>query len=197
MYELYEDDDLSINELTRRTKWDSDVLKGSTGEYNGKAVFYSTECAAFALSYYLSGRKLEGSIDNVTKLDAVEALMNWNYDDYSFAYNPEANEQYKTIIMDDGGGASTQNKMIPAIKRLFNKEYVQNQLSTTYMNVMQRDMDNEGNITGGMYYIVTTNHISVPYKYNGNTGAFSCHDCDGSNFTASINEIKFVLLEKK
>lgn len=46
--------------------------------------------------------------------------MNWKYTDDSFAYNEQLNNTYKTEIMDKGGGASTRDRMIPAIKTLLN-----------------------------------------------------------------------------
>lgn len=52
-YELY--DDLELVSFTRKTKGWGDPLLSQQGTHNGKAIFYGTECAAFALSYYLSG----------------------------------------------------------------------------------------------------------------------------------------------
>lgn len=195
-YELYdESEELSIAGLTSRTKWNSDVMKGSTGGYGGKAIFYSTECAAFALSYYLSGNKLEGQIDNVIKLKAIKALMNWDYDDYDYSFvdNPERNEEYKTAIMDAGGGAYVQSQMIPAIKRLFNEEYYDSASKNSYMKAM---VDSNGDYKGGMFYIVTSGHVSVPYAYDSDTGTFSCYDCDGSDFEAKLKDIHCVLMKK-
>ena len=195
LYELYEDDKLVLDGLVKKNKWSDDVLLGNTNSFDGKAVFYNTECAAFALSYYHSGGKLEGDnsdcIDNIIKLDAVRALMNWDDEDYSFAYNPDRNYQYKTTIMDNSGGASTQNQMIPAIQRLFKKTFVAQENATIYMGKMLSN----GVLKEGMYYIVTTGHVSVPYSYNSSTGEFSCYDCDGSNFIVSVNNIKAVLVE--
>lgn len=195
LYELYDNDELLLDGLVNRTKWSDDVLLGNTNSFDGKAVFYSTECAAFALSYYHSGGKLEGDnsdcINNIIKLDAVKALMNWDDEDYSFAYNPERNYQYKTTIMNNTGGASTQNQMIPAIKKLFGKTYVAQTNATNYMNKML----NNGVLKEGMYYIVTSGHVSVPYSYDSSNGIFTCYDCDGNDFTASINDIISVLIE--
>lgn len=191
-YELY--DDLELVSFTRKTKGWGDPLLSQQGTHNGKAIFYGTECAAFALSYYLSGGQLEGSIDNTIKLQAVKALMNWKYTDDSFAYNDELNNTYKTEIMDKGGGASTQNRMIPAIKTLFNQTYVASTDRTGFMNTMLNDIDEEGNVSG-MYYIITSNHISVPYLLDRSTLTFTCYDCDGSTFTARVkNDIISVLL---
>ena len=195
LYELYDKEDLVLGEFTKKTKPWSDPLLSEQGTHNGKAHFYGTECAAFALSYYLSGGQLEGSIDNSVKLQAIKALMNWNYNDDSFAYNPDLNNTYKTLILDDGMGASTQNRMIPAIKKLFNKVYVAATNSTGYLTTMLPNIDEDGNVSG-MYFIVTEHHVSVPYFYNRNTLTFTCYDCDGDDFNARvINDIKFVLLE--
>ncbi len=93
--------------------------------------------------------------------------------------------------MDNSGGASTQNQMIPAIQRLFKKTFVAQENATIYMGKMLSN----GVLKEGMYYIVTTGHVSVPYSYNSSTGEFSCYDCDGSNFIVSVNNIKAVLVE--
>lgn len=202
LYDLYDEEELSINALIKKNKLNSDVVLGSSdvllgnsGSWNGKAVFYSTECAAYALSYYLSGGKLEGDkldcIDNTIKLDAVKALMNWTDEDYSFALNPDRNYQYKTTIMDNGGGASTQNQMIPAISILFHKSFISQSNASIYM----QQMVNDGVLVNGMFYIITSGHVSVPYNYNNNTCVFTCYDSDGGDFTTSISNIISVLIE--
>ena len=194
-YDLYDEDELFLETHTKKTKVWSDPMLSVQGTHNGKAIFYNTECAAFALSYYLSGGELEGEINNSVKLQAIKALMNWNYSDDSFAYNEDLNNLYKTEIMDKGGGASTQDKMIPAIRRLFNQTYVAATDRTGFLNKMQNDIDEEGNVSG-MYFIITKKHISVPYHLDRNTSTFTCHDCDGSYFTAEVySDIISILLK--